>query len=284
MNARSRCGALAIAVAVLAAAGCGPAGGSGGADLDANGGGDDSGGGGGGSGSAASYLVYAHSDHVLYSIDLSARSLVTVGNFNSPDVMTDLAVAPNGTIYVISYSGLFTASPVDGHVTRVGSLSTCGQKAVALTTTSDGRMWLGDYLGSICQIDLSGALPVVKPPVVIQHGLALSGDMVGVGNGTVFGSAYVLDDTATQTNNILVQVDVATGAVTQVGATGFPRLYGVAFQNNKVFGFTHDGSGRVVTIDTTTGAGTMFGTFMDPVTNKGIAFAGAGVNSLIVLL
>jgi hypothetical protein len=221
---------------------------------------------------------------VLYTINLATQSLVTVGDFTTSDTITDLAVAPDGTIYVVSYSALYTASPVDGHVTRVGSLAACGQKGVALTTTSDGRLWVGDYMGAICQIDISGGTPVVKPPVMIQGGYALSGDMVGISNGTVFGSAYKLADSATQADNILVTVDVATGAVTRLGATGYPRLYGVAFQQDKVFGFTHDGSGRVVTIDTTTGAGTMFGTFMDPVTNKGIAFAGAGVNSLIVLL
>ena len=58
-------------------------------------------------------------------------------------------------------------------------------------------------------------------------------------------------------------------------------MFGVAFQEGKVFGFTHDGTGHVVTIDTTTGVGTLFGTFMDPSTNKGIAFAGAGVNALV---
>ena len=273
-------------VLVVCAAACGTTssdgGAGGGADANGASGGDDSGGG-GGAGDSTSYLVYAHSDHVLYTINLQTQSLVTVGDFGSSDVMTDLAVAPSGTIYVVSYSALYTASAVDGHVTKVGSLSACGQKGVALTTTSDGRMWVADYMGAICEIDLSGGTPVVKPPVMLQGGYALSGDMVGIGNGTVFGSAYKLADAATQTDNILVTVDVATGAVTRLGATGFPRLYGVAFQQDKVFGFTHDGSGRVVTIDTTTGAGTMFGTFMDPVTNKGIAFAGAGVNSLVVL-
>src|SRR5262245_33534254 len=53
----------------------------------------------------ACYIVYAHSDHVLYKIDLKQRSLVLVGNFSAPnvngneDVMTDLAVAPDDTIY-----------------------------------------------------------------------------------------------------------------------------------------------------------------------------------------
>jgi hypothetical protein len=249
------------------------------------GGGGGGGGGGSGSNTGDNYVVYAHADHVLYQIDLGAKSLVTVGNFNAPnnDVITDLAVAPDGTIYTISETTLYTANASDGHVTKVGSLSTCGTRGVALTTTSDGRVWVGDYMGAICQIDISGATPVVKAPVMMQGGYALSGDIVGVDNGTVFGSAYKLSDSQTQNDNILVTVDVDTGAVTQIGATGFPKLFGVAFQQNQVFGFTHDGTGRVVTIDTATGQGTMFGTFMDPVSNMGISFAGAGVSSLVTI-
>ncbi len=274
----------------LAIAACGPTaprsgGGGGGGEIDAPG---------VGSGSGQSYLVYAHSDSVLYSIDLSSKNLVTVGNFNapnrpggtSPDVITDLAVAPSGTIYVISESSLYTADATNGHVTQIGSISTCGTYGVALTTTSDGRLWMGDYTGKICEIDISQNPPVVKPPITMQGGYALSGDMVGIGNGTIFGSAYKLSDpsgTGTQVNNVLVTVDVTTGAVTDLGATGYPKLFGVAFQENQVFGFTHDGTGRVVTINTTTGAGTMFGTFTDPATSKGISFAGAGVNSQIVI-
>jgi hypothetical protein len=287
---------ILLALALVA---CGPTGrgnGNGGNGPDANNPGGDSGSGSGsgsdsGSGGGNDYLVYAHSDSVLYSIDLTTQALVTVGNFNAPvpmggtypDVITDLAVAPDGTIYVISNSALYKASTTDGHVTKVGTLAACGQKAVALTTTPDGRLWMGDYMGAICQIDISGTTPVVKAPVTMQGGYALSGDMVGIDNGTIFGSAYKLADATTQMNNILVKVDVTTGAVTPLGATGYPKLFGVAFQENKVFGFTHDGTGRVITIDTGTGAGTMFGTFMDPTTNKGISFAGAGVNSLVVI-
>ena len=275
--------------ACLLFAACGPdhrdggGAGGGGGGVDAA---DNSGGGG-----SQSYLVYAHSDGVLFTIDLTTQQLVRVGSFNapnaagssSPDVITDLAVAPNGTIYVISNTALYTASATDGHVTKVGSLSACGQKGVALTTTSDGRLWMGDYMGSICQIDISGATPIVKPPVTMSGGYALSGDMVGIGNGTIFGSAYKLNDSSTQNDNLLVKVDVTTGAVTRLGPTGYPKLFGVAFQENKVFGFTHDGTGRVITIDTNTGAGTMYGTFMDTATNNGISFAGAGVSSLVVI-
>jgi hypothetical protein len=279
---------ISLAV-VFVLMGCGPdaRGGGGGGTVDGNngGGGDD------GSGGSNSYLVYAHSDGVLYTIDLTTKSLVTVGSFNAPpaqgsstpDVITDLAVAPDGTIYVISETALYTASSTDGHVTKAGSLATCGQKGVALTTTSDGRLWMGDFMGAICQIDLSHGTPIVKSPIMMSGGMALAGDMVGVGDGTVFGTAYQLSQSATQNDNILVKIDVATGAVTQIGASGFPKLFGASFQENKVFGFTHDGTGRVITIDTTTGAGSMFGTFMDPSTHKPISFAGAGVNSLVVI-
>jgi hypothetical protein len=130
---------------------------------------DGSGGGGpdgnnlGSNGDSGSYLVYAHSDTVLYTIDLQTKGLVTVGPFNAPsaDPITDLAVAPDGTIYVISETALYTAAATDGHVTKVGTLAACGNKGVALTTTSDGRLWMGDYMGNLCQIDIS-----VMPPVV----------------------------------------------------------------------------------------------------------------------
>src|SRR5207249_6482249 len=116
MKARIRHVVLLVSVTA-----CGPTprgGGGVGGGVDGNG---DSG---SGSGSGTqSYLVYAHSDSVLYSIDLATKHLVTVGNFNaphepggtSPDVITDLAVAPNDTIYVISKTTLYTASPQDGH-------------------------------------------------------------------------------------------------------------------------------------------------------------------------
>lgn len=268
-------------------------------DAASPGGGDSGGGGGGGSGGGGGggggYLVYAHADHVLYQIDVTNKTLVTVGAFHAPqvmvgsqmkeDVITDLAVAPSGTIYVISETALYTADPADGHVTSIGSLSACGTRAVALTTTPDGRLWTGDYSGKLCEIDISQATPTVKPPVTMSGGMALSGDLVAVDNGTVYGTAYKLSDGssgASAKNNVLVTIDLASGAVTPIGSSGFPKLFGVAFQNGEAFGFTHDGTGRVVTIDRTTGTGTLFATFTDPATNMPISFAGAGVSSLVI--
>jgi hypothetical protein len=273
---------------------CAPStdGGSGGSGGTGGSAGGSAGGGTGGSsqagcqGIANCYSVYAHSDGTLYLVDLSTKTIQTVGLFNAPgaDVITDLAVAPDNTIYVISATKLYTASPTDGHVTLIGSLGACGQRGVALTTLPNGELWTGDFKGALCQIDLTTTPPTVKPAITMGSGMALTGDLVAVGNGTVFGTAYKLTDaagTGTQANNVLVRIDLSTGAVTQLGPTGYPKLFGTSFAQNMVIGFTHDGTGRVVQLDPTTGAGSLFATFTDPTTHAAISFAGAGVNSQV---
>jgi hypothetical protein len=241
------------------------------------------------------YSVYAHSDDTLYVIDLMTKTLGTVGKFNAPsvgsppapDVITDLAVAPDGTIWVISETALYTASTTDGHVTAMGSLAACGSRGVALTFTPDNKLYEGDFKGAICQIEVGGATPVVDPPVTLSDGMALSGDLVAVGNGTVFGTLYKLSDSSgqgTQLSNVLGTIDLASGQVTQLGATGYPKLFGTSFAHGMVIGFTHDGTGHVAELDPTTGAGSLFATFTDPSTSQGISFAGAGVNALVSVI
>jgi hypothetical protein len=272
--------------------GGGAGGGAGGSGGSATGGGTGAGGGSGGGtqpgcqGVANCYSVYAHSNDTLYLVDLSAKTIETVGKFNAPgsDVITDLAVAPDNTIWVISATNLYKASATDGHVTLIGSLGACGQRGVALTTLPNGDLWTGDYKGALCRIDTTTSPPTVLPAVTMGSGLALSGDLVAIGNGTVYGTAYKLTDSSgsgTQVNNLLVTINLATGAVTQLGSTGFPKLFGTSFANNAVMGFTHDGSGRVVSTDATTGVGTLYATFSDPTTHQPISFAGAGVNSQV---
>jgi hypothetical protein len=101
----------------------------------------------------------------------------------------------------------------------------------------------------------------------------------------MYGTAYRLSDPSgkgTQVNNLLVKINAATGQVsTVVGQTGYPKLFGVAYALGQVFGFTHDNSGDVITIDPKSGVGTLYNSFSDPSSGKGISFAGAGVNSMV---
>ena len=234
------------------------------------------------------YSVYAHSDHILYQVDLKNKLLVEIGPFAAPmvsgreDAITDLAVAPDNTVYVISKTNLYTANSKTGHVTLIAPIGACGTTAVALTFTPDGALYAGDHKGAFCRIDLKPNPPQVISIGSVGGGYGLAGDLVAVGDGTMFGTVYTVASAASESDNTLVKIDPKTGRAVQViGATGFPRLFGVAFEQGVVFGFTGDGSGQVITIDPKTGKGTRYNTFLDPTTNKGIAFAGAGVNSMV---
>ena len=236
----------------------------------------------------ACYTVYAHGDHTLYKIDLMAKSLITIGPFNAPkimsgkeDVITDLAVSPTDVIYAISNTQLYTADANDGHVTTVGAVTACGMVAVAMSFAPDGTLYAGDYLGQFCKIDLTTNPPTVNKVAKLSGGLAISGDIVSVGDGTMYATAYRLSDQngGTMNNNLLIKIDPATGSTTVIGSTGYKNLFGVSYALGQVFGFTHDQSGDVVTIDPKTGQGALFNSFKDPTTNMGISFAGAGVNA-----
>jgi hypothetical protein len=240
----------------------------------------------------AAYPVYACSDSELYLIDLTAKTLVDVGPFNTPkvggsaDVITDLAVSPTGVIYVISHTTLYTASPMTGAVTSVGAVTTCGSDNVALSFTNDAKLYAADYSGNFCEIGYMSTPLTLTKSGPIGGGMAIAGDIVAIDNGTMYGTALDLTDggsaSPTAKNNLLIKIDPSTGMSTQViGSTGYPELYGVAYALGQVFGFTHDGSGDVITIDPSTGVGTPFNTFKDPTSMKGIAFAGAGVNSMV---
>lgn len=240
--------------------------------------------------STGCFTVFAHSNHTLYRINLATKALEVVGPFNAPnvgtaeDVMTDLAVSPDNTVWVVSHTTLYKADPFDGHVTRVSALGDCGQDNVALSFTPDGALYVADFKGAFCRIDSTSQNPTVTSLGLLPNNYGVSGDLVTVGDGTMFASAYLLSDasgTGTQNDNVIVKLNPLTREVTRLGASGFPRLYGLSYAQGKIFGFTHDGSGRVVTIDPVTGVGTLFNTFTDPTTGSKISFAGAGVNTLV---
>ena len=238
----------------------------------------------------ACYTVFAHSDHELYKIDLMAKTLVDIGPFNAPkvpsgskmveDSITDLAVAPDDVIWAISNTQLYTADPNDGHVTLVGKVTSCGKAAVAMTFGPDGTLYAGDLTGAFCKIDLSSSPPTVTQIGTLSGGLTLAGDIVAVGDGTMYGTAYRLSDTSggTRSNNLLIKIDPTNAQTTVVGSTGFAKLFGVSYALGQVFGFSL--TGEVVTINPMTGKGTLYKKFTDS-SGTAIAFAGAGVNSMV---
>jgi hypothetical protein len=64
------------------------------------------------------YTVYAHSSDTLYYLDQTAKALVTVGGFQAPAPIVDLAVTPDNVIWVISTTAFYTANPATGYLIR----------------------------------------------------------------------------------------------------------------------------------------------------------------------
>lgn len=244
------------------------------------------------SGATGCYTVYAHTDHVLFYFDLAATKLVEIGLFNAPqvpvggsgtaeDTLTDLAVTPDDRVWLISNVNLYTADVATGHVTLLGPTTRCGLGNFALASDLSGNLYVGDTQGAICRV--SPANPATMTPIgMMGGGFALAGDFAFVSDGTTYATAHQPSMPLTATNNALISFAPATpNTVQSIGPTGFPGLFGVAYAGGKILAFSHDGTGNVIVIDRTSGAGTQLTSAIDPTTNAPAVFAGAGINPLV---
>jgi hypothetical protein len=218
----------------------------------------------------ATFTVYVHTKDKLYSLDPATLNPVLVGAFAAPDDITDLAVAPDGTIYVISQTQLFTASAVDGHVTLVSDLNGTAQDNVGLTTLPDGKLLATDEDGGVRRIDpVTGDVTEIG---AFGNGLATAGDLVATADGTMYAISDKGPEGDENTNNWLITVNTANGKGTMVGQIGYGKVFGAGFVDGKVLAFT--ANGQIVEIDPVSGEGTLK-------KSTGLSFWGAGVSSLV---
>jgi hypothetical protein len=227
-----------------------------------------------GSGGGEAFTVYVHSKDTLYTMDPTSFALTTIGTFDPPtaDDITDLAVATDGTIFVISKTKLYKADAHDAHVTFVATLSSTPTGGnVGLTFLPSGDLLATDSTGGERSIDpVTGAVHELGS---FGNGLATAGDLVATADGTM----YAISDTAPGggtafANNYLLRVDTSTWLGTAVGQIGAKQVFGAAFINGKVLVFTK--GGQIFEVDPATGAGTLKATTV-------IEFWGAGVSPLV---
>jgi hypothetical protein len=213
--------------------------------------------------------IYAHSSSDLYTVNPSGWTVTHVGAFASGDQMTDIAVTPDGNLYGISFTTLYRIDKTTAHATRIGDVP--GSSNNGLTFLPDGSLLAADSAGNLKRIDpASGAVTGVGN---FQQSLSSSGDLVAVSSGTMFGvSSTSPGGGDASASNVLIRVDTATGKATVVGPIGFGSVWGLAYVNAKVIGFTT--SGQIIQIDPQTGAGTLLA-------SRGIAWWGAGMSPLV---
>jgi hypothetical protein len=268
---------LGIIVFGIACAACGPAG------RDGNGGDDTDGGvttpdandgsGGGGDGGVEVTYVYAHTASALYKVDPDTLAITKVANFswsNGSDSMTDIAIDKTGLMIGVSYTAVYRVDVTTAIATRLSPGLQGGFNGLSFVpaealgrTGDDVLVGTRNSDGVVSEINpMTGATTSVGN----MGGFASSGDLVAVKN---FGTVQTADNGLSADR--LVRLAPQTFAATAIGSDiGYSDIWGVAFWKGTIFGFTE--GGQFVTIDPTTGAGTL-------VQSNGPAWWGAAVTT-----
>jgi hypothetical protein len=262
---------VALVVAIACAVACGSSARP--AQTDAHGSGSDgSGGGGDGSTPPGSASIYAHTDKTLYRVDPDSYAVTMVGNFDFSafEQMTDLGIDASGNLVGVSFFSVYQVDPNTAHVTQLSSslarsfnglsfvpasaLGMSGNDVLIGTQTTDDKVFrVNPMTGAVTQVGAMGA------------SYTSSGDLVSVDG---FGTVQTVPGNP---HDVLVRLAPMTFAATPIGTgTGFDNIWGLGFWKGKVFGFTN--GGELITIDPTTGVGTM-------VASGGPAWFGAAVTT-----
>lgn len=262
-------------LACTLAAACGPA-----AREDASPGGNNMSGADAGSGGPSDdnpgveTYVYAHTASTLYRVDPDTLAIEQIGDFSfssGPDEMTDIAIDQTGRIIGISFGAVYRIDPLTAAATRLSGdlrggfnglsfvpadqLGQTGEDVLVATRNSDGVVFRVD--------PNTGA----TSPIGDMAGFASSGDLVSV---ATLGTLQTADNGFDADR--LVRLAPQSFQAAPIGTTiGFSDIWGIAYWKDRVFGFTNNG--EFVTIDPTTGEGTL-------VQSNGPAWWGAAVTTL----
>jgi hypothetical protein len=212
--------------------------------------------------------VYVNDLQTLYVFDPNTLTLSTVGQFavlGLIEQIVDVALAASGQLYGLAPTDFWSVN------TTTGRASTQSQ---ALFTQENG--WTGVPGGLMLSGAQNGDVHLTDPNAGSTQKVGNAGvrinDMVAFANGTVY-ALFVPLGTTTPTVVSLGIVNTATGAISKIGATNFTGLYGMAFGGGKLLAFS--GTGQVVQLDPSTGAGTLLKTY------SGMSFDGAASSPLL---
>ncbi len=194
---------------------------------------------------------YGSTARSLVVIDLSGATprVLPVGDFGAE--VTDLARAPDGTLYAVGFDSLYRVDQRTGRATLVGSLG---------VNDVNGLVWGGQGL---LASSTDGLLYEVSPATGAARPLGSFGPGIGSSGDLCFGPGGALYMTSPEGGRAgapdrLVRVDPRTGAAAVVGPTGTARVYGLAWVDGALTGVTE--SGALVRLDLRTGGATTLGT------------------------
>ncbi|MBI5512392.1 MAG: hypothetical protein HY909_01410 [Deltaproteobacteria bacterium] len=235
-------------------------------------------------------VVYAHSDTVLYSVDPRSLAVRMVGTFSflpgdmNQHGMTDLAVDAEGRITGVTRDALYRIDDRTARCTLITALDralTGSDAFVGLTYLPAGTLdpvnealvggTTGTSGGTLWRIDpATGRSTMLGRLRAGGMSYNLSGDLVSVLGAGTYVTLRRLNATSTD-SDLLATVDVRTGELRVLGATGFDRIFGLAYWRATLYGFTREG--EFLTLDARTGRGMR-------ASMPAMQFSGAGVTTL----
>ncbi len=186
-------------------------------------------GGSGGDGSALLLGASFEPASALWSVTASGdEQLADVTDAGGLGVeLTDVAAAPDGSVYAVGFDNLYRLDPATGVATAVGLLGVGSVNA--LVVAPDGRLLAAQEAGQLVEVDPgTGA---ATPIGAFGGGLTSAGDLAFGPDGTLYAAAA--DGAAA---GVLATVDPATGAATGVLDLPSPEVYGLAFAGGELYG------------------------------------------------
>ena len=193
----------------------------------------------------AAASAYAATGNALYRVALSGSGTDTkLADLAPASPITDLAW-DGSTLYGVTFSQLLKIDVASGAITVVGSLGVGDMNA--LTFDKNGNLYGAGNGGAFYTVNkATGAASNVGP-----MGFFSSGDLAFTADGTLY-AAGTLDPFGPDS---LIRIDLGTGKGTAVGSIGFNLVFGLNVQGSVLYGLTS--AGQLLTINTSTGAGTL---------------------------
>jgi hypothetical protein len=187
--------------------------------------------------SAAPILYIGDAFGNLGTVDVATGDVSVIGRM--PAVMTDIAFDPNGNLYGITFTGLYSINRTTAAATFIGNTGISSNSLVFdssgnLYTANNSLYSINTTTGSASRIGNGGAA------------YNSSGDLAFIGGELFLSSGSGGVDS-------LVKINTSNGAGTVVGSTGFSAVYGLATDNNvNLYGVAGT---TVLSINALTGSG-----------------------------
>ena len=194
--------------------------------------------------------LYANTSGELFEVAPTTGEVTSIGLFEHAgepvDGMVDIAIDMEGRLYGGTFDALWRIDPETAELDKVCDIDVA---MYALAFTSDGDLVAG--AGTDIQvIDVE----TCRDRVLVNNSeYETSGDLVGLPDGFLYWSVRGGRDNPDE----LVRIDPRNGRTTWIGKIGFGKLYGMAYYDGALYGFSSEGN--TVRIEPDSGSSRLLG-------------------------